>query len=145
MPPRKAASEAAPPAVNLNGEITIELEGTEYHLRPSHQAIQTIEEKAGRSLFSLARGAQQQLLTNAEVGIVMAELMRAYGRSHPDDPLATTYAGANAPKVAQLAYEAGMVAVQVRLGVLLGAAVTGGCDAQGEMKPAKAKQPPLAG
>lgn len=137
MAPEQDSATAAGP--NERGEVTLPLEGQEYHLRPSRQAISAIEAATGRSLFELADAARQQGLTLRESGIVAAEMMRAYGRTHPDDPNALGHQGAKAEVLEDMIHEAGIVRIQPRLAVVLFAALTGGVDKLGETKPAKEK------
>ncbi|HYD37906.1 MAG TPA: hypothetical protein VEA60_09855, partial [Allosphingosinicella sp.] len=119
--------------------------GQEYHLRPSHEAIEAIEAATGRSAYELAGAARAMALPLRHCAIVAAEMMKAYARTHPDDPLHTDHAGANPRRVAEMIHEAGSMKIQPRLAVVLIAAVTGGVDAAGEMKPATASPPPAAG
>lgn len=140
MPTRKKAA-----AANARGEVTIVLEGQEYHLRPSYEAIVAIEEMTGKTTFELANAARNQALTLAECGIVTARMMQAFGESHPGDPLISTYKNSKPENLARLIMVEGVMKVQPRLAVLLIAAVTGGVDASGEWKPAKGSPPPSAG
>jgi hypothetical protein len=117
-------AKAGEPA-NERGEVVLRLEGEEYHLRPSYAAIMAIEAKTGRSAYDLAELARQQRLGLGDMGIVAAEMMRAYGRSHPDHPLATSHSGAKAEEVAKLIYESGTMAASVSLAIALIAARLG--------------------
>ncbi len=125
-----------PAEADDRGEVTITLEGVEYHLRPSHQAIKAIEAEL-RPLVELANAARSSSLTIEEAGFITAEMMKAYGRSHPDDPNVSSYTGANATRLEELIFEEGLAKVQIRLAVLLLAAMTGGVTALGELKTAK--------
>lgn len=128
--PRKAKSDD----VNLRGEITIELEGQEYILRPSFEAIESIEEATGQTLFDLAGDATQGKLSFKVMGIIVAAMMRAYGKSHPEDPLFTTYRSSKPERLSELIYEFGGPRVTARITVLLVGALTGGYTASGEAK-----------
>lgn len=135
-----AAADAAPegdaaPTVNRFGELGLVLGGVRYGLRPSFGAIEAIEEKV-RPLDSLARDMHEGQVSVAEMGIVTAELMRAYGEAHPKDPLILDYTGANPRKLAELIYERGASSVRVALFVIITMALTGGFDAKGEARPA---------
>lgn len=137
---------AAAGAANARGEVALPLDGQDYHLRPSYEAIDAIERQTGRTLYELADSARHQGLTLKECGIVGSEMMKAYARTHAtsEEPL-LGYAGAKPDRVAELVFEAGPALIQPRLALVLLAAVTGGVDASGEMKPAKGSQPPSAG
>lgn len=137
---------AKPAKANVRGEVTLSLDGHDYHLRPSYEAIAAIETQTGRTLFELADAARHQGLTLRECGIIGTEMMRAYARTHATeaDPL-TGYAGARPERVSELVFEAGAALIQPRLALVLLAAVTGGVDAQGEAKPARGSRPPVAG
>ncbi len=129
----ETSEEAAPPEANERGEVTLKLEGVEYHLRPSREAISAIERQL-RPLTALHADAQRYELTLEEMAIIAAEMMRAYGKSHPDDPLVTDYRGAKPERLADLIFEVGAPRICVRLLVVLTAALTGGVTAAGELK-----------
>ena len=123
-------------AVDTRGQIAVELDGTEYVLRPSYDAIMEAERETGLSLFDLAGLASNGRLSLEQMGIVTSAMMRAHGKASPDDPLKSSYIGAKAAKVSQLIYEAGGPMVMGRLTVLLVGALTGGYTASGEVKAA---------
>jgi hypothetical protein len=150
--PAPAARKPEPAAAdegeaNVRGEVTVELDGQQYHLRPSRLAIENIEAKTGRSLTELVAlsNLERLQLTLRECAISVAEMMNAYGRSHEGCPGHSDYAGAKPDRCADLIYEAGIPKVQARLWVVFVAALTGGVDASGEARPAKEKLPPSAG
>jgi hypothetical protein len=58
------------------GEGELVLAGKAYRLRPSHDALEAIEDETGKSLIALVRMATGEL-TLRQVGIVGAELIRA--------------------------------------------------------------------
>ena len=122
------------PEVNFIGEITVPLDGVEYVLRPSHAAVMASERLTGKSLPEMYREAASYVMTTETMGIICAEMMRAYGRENPSDPLITTYQGAKAERIADLIYEVGGPIVSARLGVLLFGANTGGYTTGGKMK-----------
>ena len=128
------AKSPDPAEVNFQGEITVPLEGVEYVLRPSYSAIMAIERQTGRSLFDLAGEATSGRMSIADMGVICAEMMHAFGRQNPDDSNITTYRGAKPEKIAELIYEAGGPRVSARIAVLLMGALTGGYTASGKMK-----------
>lgn len=122
---------AEEPKVDLLGQLSVQLDA-EYKLRPSRQAISNIERVLGKSLPQLAVGAGSMALTVNELGVCIAELMQAYGRSDAD--AGSEYKGAKAERCADLIYENGPVDVSRRLAVLFTGALTGGYTASGEPK-----------
>lgn len=122
------------PEVTFQGEITVPLEGIEYVLRPSYAAIMAIERQTGRSLFDLAGEATSGRMTIADMGVICAEMMHAYGREDPECEMASTYKGAKPERIASLIYETGGPRVSARIAVLLMGALTGGYTASGKIK-----------
>jgi hypothetical protein len=123
-------------AVDTRGQISGELDGTAYVLRPSYEAIMEAERETGLSLFDLAGLASNGRMTLEQMGVVTAAMMRAHGKANPDDPLKSSYAGAKPSKLSQLIYEVGGPRVMGRLTVLLVGALTGGYTSSGEVKAA---------
>lgn len=123
-------------AVDLLGQLSVNLGGTEYLLRPSRQAISNIQRQlGGRSLTALAVQASGFGMTVEEAGVCVAEMMRAYGQTLPaDEPGANDYRGAKAEVCADLIYEAGESTITGRLAIILTGALTGGYTASGERK-----------
>lgn len=128
----------------LRGEVDLALNGQRFVLRPSYTAIVAIEKKAALPLLQLAQLAEQGCLSQEQQAIVVTELVRAWGRSlvtdeyasAADKAIATAARGANADAIAELLYPVGLMAVQPRLAIVLGLALTGGCLPSGEMKTA---------
>jgi hypothetical protein len=125
---------AVHPAVYARGRILMPLGGVDYVLRPSWEAIDTIETTLGRSLLELAGDATGGRLRIAEMAVIVTEMMKAEGKADPQ--AGPSYSGAKAAKVAELLYEQPTAQVTARLSVLLVGAVTGGYTAAGEPKPA---------
>lgn len=127
---------SAPGANETRGEIGLELGGTDYVLRPSYEAIQSIEKKTGKGIMALARDAARIELTLQETAIIAAECIRAQGRATDDRMLAAV----NADRIGELIIETegGIAGVMGRIMVLLELAATGGYDRSGELRPAKA-------
>ncbi|HWT12300.1 MAG TPA: hypothetical protein VN231_06075 [Allosphingosinicella sp.] len=121
--------------VNARGELTIDLgDGGELGLRPDHEAIVAIEAQL-RPLRRLVVDANDMALTLVEQAVITTELMRGYGRAHPDDPRIATYREAQPKRIGELIHEVGSLKVCPRLLVVLAGALTGGYTASGEAKP----------
>lgn len=122
----------AAPKENDRGEVRLTLDGTAYVLRPSYQAIMDIEEATGLSLFELTSTADKQALTIRQMAIIAQAMIAAYGRETKNDTL-TRF---KVDRIAELMFEAGAMAVQPFILVVLYSALTGGVDASGKRKPA---------
>lgn len=136
---------------NTRGEVTIELEGVRYVMRPSYEAIEAIEEQTGHGIVALINLASQGEMTRRQCAIVVTECIKAWGKqqraSGGDDPIANGAAGANTDKIARLihASEGGVVGAVQRVAIVLTAAACGGVTETGEMKPATMKGTLAAG
>lgn len=138
-------------ANELRGEVDIVLDGQRFILRPSYTAILAMERKAAKPLLELAALAEQSMLTQEAQAIVVTELVRAWGRglvldeysSAEERSIATTAKGASAESMGELLYGVGAMAVQPRIAVVLGAALTGGCLPSGELKPTETTTPEI--
>lgn len=119
--------------LDSRGQLALELGGRKYVLRPSFEANLAIERKL-RPLPALALSAEHNSLTLDEMGVIVAEWMRAFGKANPEDELATDYKGAKAERCAELIFESGSMGVCMKLYLVLLGAVTGGYDASGEAK-----------
>lgn len=117
------------------GEATIELDGREWVLRPTFEAIQAIEKGTGRSLVELATGNVQGGLTTRETALIVTLLIRAWGKAEGDDIAARV----NEARVGQLIYasEGGYMLAAVKLMALLPRALRGGYDAEGKALPGR--------
>ena len=130
-------------ANEVRGEIDLDLDGQRYVLRPSYQAIVACEKKTGMPLIQLGALAEQGLLPLEAQAIVTTELIRAWGRSlvldeyasAGDRMIATSARGSSVEAIGELLYGVGAMAVQPRLGIVLGLAASGGCLPSGEVKP----------
>lgn len=122
----------ARPASEERGELTLTLEGAEYVLRPTYEAIDAFEGKTGRGLLELAQLSLTGKLRMGELAQVAAECIRAWGRATEQPSMAAV----NARRVAELIVESeGGMAVAIRvIGTMLSMAATGGYTAQGEAK-----------
>lgn len=131
-------------ANELRGEVDLVLDGQRFVLRPSFTAIVAIEKKTGRPLIELATLAEQVALPQDAQAVVVTELVRAWGRSFvvdeyataADRSIATSAKHANPDTMGELLYSVGAMAVQPRIAIVLGMALTGGCLPSGEAKPA---------
>jgi len=123
---------------NTRGEVTITLDGAEYVMRPTYEAIQAIEEKTGMGLLGLLNVVCNGEMPLKKLAIIVTELIKAWGKAAGEnaDPIQRGAAGSNADKVANLIYEAGMSAAMGRVSVVLAGALSGGVTASGEWKPA---------
>ncbi|HEY1605623.1 MAG TPA: GTA-gp10 family protein [Allosphingosinicella sp.] len=121
--------------LDTSGQITLPLGGEDYVMRPSWEAIQSIERQL-RPLFDLAGAANLGKLTIEEMAVIAAAMMRAHGKAAPEDANARTYNNADVGRLAELIYEAGAPRVCARLSIVLIGALTGGYTAAGERKPA---------
>jgi hypothetical protein len=134
---------------NTRGEVTITLDGAEYVMRPSYEAIEAIEAQTGKGILALIQGAQEGNLTLAQTAIIVAECMKAWGRQQiaagEASPEARSAAGAQTQKVARLIHEAGLMTALPRVVIVLVAAATGGVNSAGEPKPATETSTPDAG
>lgn len=131
-------------ANEVRGEIDLILDGQRFVLRPSWTAIVAMEKKTGAPLMALAQAAEQGCLSQEHQAIVVTELVRAWGReivvdeyaSAADKAIATSAKGAKVETIGELLYPVGVMAVQPRIAIVLGWAVTGGCLPSGELKTA---------
>ena len=114
------------------GEISVEMEGVEYVLRPSFEAISAFETQTNRSLIDLARAAGDGQLKMGEAAVIVTECIKAHGRAVDDKGMASF----NPKRVGELIQEAdgGLLIVMKRLELLLFMAATGGYTASGEVK-----------
>lgn len=138
-------------ANDLRGEVDLVLDGRSFVLRPSYTAIVAAERKTKRPLAELVTLAEACALTQADQAIVTTELIRAWGREIEEDEYAseaqkrmvTAAKRADADAIGEMLYSAGVMAVQPRLHLVLGMALTGGCLPSGELKPTEKKTPEI--
>jgi hypothetical protein len=122
--------------LDVRGQITVPLEGQDFVLRPSFEAIVEIEKALGKSHEQLAHEAVRFQLTYLELGVICVHMMQAHAKACPDDPLVTSYRGAKPERLQSMIYEAGKAKVTTRVAVLLAGALSGGYTAKGEVKAA---------
>lgn len=121
-------------ANSVRGEVTLDLEGVDYVLRPTYSALIEVEEQTGRGVIELARQANRGELTTRDTAIVATAFIRAGGRARDDKSAANV----NPRRVGELLLERpdGLVGAMGTLAAVLTAAATGGYTASGEAKPA---------
>lgn len=119
-------------ANKTRGEVSLELEGAEYVLRPSYEAISAFETQTNRSLIDLARAAGDGELKLSESAVIVTECIKAHGRAIDDKAMAAF----NAARVGELILQAdgGLLIAMKRLELLLFMAATGGYTGSGEVK-----------
>ena len=132
--PKSKVDKPQPVKLDAQGQLSVELEGTHFVLRPSQEAISDCERETGMSLFDLATLSANARLRIDHMGIVLAALMRAYGKARPEDPLHSTYIGCKAERLSELAFEAGATRVMAALSVIFAGAINGGYTASGEAR-----------
>jgi hypothetical protein len=125
-------------ANKARGEVTLTLDGQEFVLRPSYEAIQQFEQQTGKGVFELARAALDGKLTATDMATVATECIRAWGRQTED----TSAKGANSTRIGEMMAEAdgGWIAALNAIGELLANAAMGGYTAKGEVKAETAKK-----
>ena len=133
MAGRKTRPEApVRPANAERGEITLTLDGAEFVLRPTAEAIMAFEDATEKGLLQLAREAVKGELRTAEVAQIVTECVRAWGRATGQKSAQAV----NAVRIGELIQESeiGLRGAMDTLAALLAIAATGGYTAQGEVK-----------
>lgn len=129
-----AAAAAEEPEVDTRGEITLPLDGVDYHLRPSRKAISAIEKKL-RPLPALVAEGSRGDLSLVDMSIIAAELMHAWAEANPSGERALGHREAKPERLADLIFEAGAPGIFTRLLLVLMGAMNGAYTAAGERKP----------
>lgn len=119
------------------GELTLSLEGVDYGLRPSFDAIVEFEEATGKSLTELVLAADSGKLRLPDLGAISCACIRAWARETGQKSLEHV----SAKKLGSLIYQepGGVMLVQKRLALILFQAMTGGFTAEGNPKPGEPK------
>lgn len=117
-------------ANETRGEVALTLDGAEFVLRPSYEAIVEFEAATGRSLIDLAQAAGAGSLSLSDAAAIVTACVKAWGRATGNK----SAAGVNAKRVAELLIEEGLLLVMKRLEIVLFLAATGGVTASGEVK-----------
>lgn len=128
-----ADAEPARPPVTERGEIVLILDGQDFCLRPSHEAIFEFEAITGQGLLQLTRSALDGSMPVSVLAQVATECIKAWGRATKS----TSAAAVNAQRVAELILESdqGYRGALVSVASMLSLASTGGYTASGELKP----------
>jgi hypothetical protein len=120
---------------NTRGEVTIDLDAR-YAMRPSFEAIEAIEEQTGKSVLALLVASERGNLLSKEVYVIVCEFIKAWAKeriaSGENTPETRNAAGSNVGRIGDLVYKSGLLNAQLRLRIVLGAAVTGGTIPTGE-------------
>jgi hypothetical protein len=122
------------------GELTLTMEGFDYTLRPSREAVMAIEKLTRKSVIELYNAATELKLTLNETAFIVAELVKAWGIETGDQGMQR----ASAERFTTLVYEHGLHLVCARIATVLGLAATGGVSAEGKVKPKTAEAIPGA-
>jgi hypothetical protein len=125
-----ALLEAA--GVDARGQISVELDGARFILRPSEEAIATIEQELNLSLEQLVAKCAYSQLNLQQCALIVTRMMQAYAKADPE--ASANYRGAKVETVRQHIFEAGVPKIRARLMPLLSGAMTGGYTASGELK-----------
>lgn len=124
----------------VRGEMTFDLDGADYVLRPSFEAIVAIEEQTGKTQVELAQMASDGRLTVMDAAVVVTECIKAQGRAllaaGQDDQRMTAF---NKKTVGELIQSSpgGVVLATQKLALLLFMAASGGYTPKGEVKAAR--------
>ncbi len=123
MATRKPAAAPAAPSANAHrGEIAVTLAGTVFVLRPDFEAIEAIDDQLGSIVMLTRRAiAQPASLSLAELAVIVAEGIKAHGRSVKD-----SNAHVSTDKIKRMIFEAGVPTVVGTVCQFLALAVTGG-------------------
>lgn len=145
-------------ANELRGEVSIDLDGMPFVLRPSYEAVLACETATGKGLLQLTAEADAARLTLGEVRKLVTEFVRAWGKSNPfegkaDEDLggdeidlraSLRIAGSLSEKrVGELIFGDGIMKAMARLAIVLARAASGGCLPSGEPRPAGTMTSPI--
>lgn len=125
----------------VRGEVELDLAGTVYPLRPSYEAVVACEKATGLSLTDLALAADRGSLSVEQAGIVVTEMIRAFGKANN----IVSAIGVQPEKISRIIFAAGVMAVLPRVAIALLTAATGGVDVSGNPTPIAGTIPPDIG
>lgn len=108
----------------LRGEVSISLEGVEYGMRPTFEAVTEIEEQTGLSTMQLSNDSGRGRLSLNLQAIVITACIKAWGAEQ--NPPRTDTPHFLAENVARLIHAEGILKAQPRVDLLLTQALTGG-------------------
>lgn len=114
------------------GEMSIELEGVSYVLRPSFGAISAFETQTGMGLVALLNAASDGSMRLGTAVIILTECLKA-GLEAAGNPMAGNF---NSRRIGELMMgeEGGFLLALKRIELLLMFTATGGYTASGEVK-----------
>jgi len=118
----------------VRGEVALTLDGEEFVLRPTYDAIVAFEDATGRGLVTLAQSASDGSMRLPEAAAIVTACVRAWGQVTGN----TGARGVNAKRIGELILETkgGLMVVLIRLAAMLLHAASGGYTASGEVKAA---------
>ena len=119
-------------AVETRGEVSLKLQGEEYTLRPSYEAIDAFEQQTGKGLIELGRAALEGRLTTREAAIIATECIKAWGRA--TENLAASHFNAKKVGEEMMDAEDGVAGAMHAVATVLAFAATGGYTKTGEVK-----------
>lgn len=129
-----APTPSAGTANDVRGEVDILLEGVNYVMRPSFDAIQAIEKKLGRGLLELGQAAYNNTLSTIDIATIATLCIHAEGKAKNDQSMQHFDIGTVAPLLHE--EPGGFMIAALRIQRLLLNASTGGYTATGEPKAA---------
>jgi hypothetical protein len=106
----------------LRGEITVRLDGEDYVMRPSHEAITLVEDQTGRSVLQLAQAADDGSLPLKHAAVIVTEFIKAWGRENAQPH----FEKFSARRISELLFDEGLLKVNPRVALVLWHALTGG-------------------
>ncbi len=90
------------------GEISVTLDGVEYVLRPTAQAMVSIEERLNIGILALiARAYEKRDIRLTDIAVIIAEGIRAQGREIDDKMMANV----STDKIKDLVFAEGMMSM----------------------------------
>lgn len=106
----------------LRGEVSVRMDGEDYVLRPSYEAITAVEDQTGQSIQQLALAADEGALQLKQAAIVVTEFVKAWGREN-DKPYFEKF---SVRRISELLFQEGLLKVNPRVALALWQALTGG-------------------
>jgi hypothetical protein len=131
-------------ANDLRGEVAITLEGVDYVMRPSYEAIVAVERQTECSLSLIRISAMAETLALENAAIVVTEFVRAQGRAMVErgDQAGAPLTEFNKRRIGEALLETGLKSCFDPIAIVIGRAITGGYTASGEAKAARVEQKP---
>lgn len=132
----RAPSAGARAANRARGELALELGGQTFSLRPTHESVLAIEEELDLTGSEIVTRAAANRLKTREIGVIVAELVRA--GAEPD----SFEAHASTTRITQLVADRGVFGFYPIIRDLFLEIITGGRDIEGNVKPVASPSPP---